>query len=151
MSASLQAEPWAGEAPPARVTLRAGGKPLRFQGEMLAEGSSRREHATAWHEVAVYRCEDGGFAAALRLRGQAGILTDTDRAQRFPDLDTLAGWLEHFDPAGDLKAGFDVADPDMSGAELAVKAASLRDRSDDLRRAYRALIGELLFRLETEL
>jgi hypothetical protein len=50
-----------------------------------------------------------------------------------------------------MHAGFDVADPSLTGATLAVKAASLRDRAEDLRRAYQSLIGELLYRLETEL
>jgi len=43
-----------------------------------------------------------------------------------------------------------VADPTATGADLAVKAAALRDRAEDLRRAYRALIGELLYQLDTE-
>lgn len=152
MSASLSVPlAHAETAPPAMVALReAGGKPLRFRGELLAEASSRRPHMALWHEIAVYRCEDGGIAVSLRLRGADGV-AESDRARRFPSLDLAADWLAAFEPAADLRAGFDVADPAASGAEIAVKAASLRDRRDDLVRAYRAVVGELLYRIETEL
>lgn len=133
------------------VTLRAaGGKPLRFRGELLAEASSRRPHMPLWHEIALYRCDDGGVAVSLRLRGADGV-SETDRARHFPTLDLAADWLVAFEPAADLRAGFDVADPHASGADIAVKAAALRDRSEDLTRAYRAVVGELLYRVETEL
>jgi hypothetical protein len=38
----------------------------------------------------------------------------------------------------------------MSVAQVALKAAALRDRAERLARAYRVMVGELLFRLETE-
>jgi hypothetical protein len=142
MSAALHSD---GQPIALRVT---GGKPLRFRGELLAEASSRRGAAPAWHDISIYRCENGDFAASLRLRGTP---TETDRAARFPGLEALETWLEAFDPTADLQIGFDVADPALTGTTLAVKAASLRDRAEDLRRAYQALIGELLYRLETEL
>jgi hypothetical protein len=131
------------------VSLRAGGKPLRFKGTLLAEASSRRPGAKAWHEITVYAEDCGGYAAGLRLCALPP-LAGTDRAARFPTLDALADWLEKHDPSADLQAGFDVADPTATGADLAVKAAALRDRAEDLRRAYRALIGELLYQLDTE-
>jgi hypothetical protein len=142
MSAALLNE---GQHIALRVT---GGKPLRFRGELLAEATSRRAATSAWHDITVYRCETADFAASLRL---CGTPTEIDRAARFTSLDALETWFETFDPTADLHAGFDVADPALTGAALAVKAASLRDRAEDLRRAYQALIGELLFRLETEL
>jgi hypothetical protein len=38
----------------------------------------------------------------------------------------------------------------LSTASLAVKAASLRERAERLDRAYRGLVGEILFRLEAD-
>jgi hypothetical protein len=39
----------------------------------------------------------------------------------------------------------------LSAVCVAVKAAALRDQAERLDRAYRGLIGEVLFRLESEL
>ncbi len=128
-----------------------GGKPLRLQGELLAEGSNRVPEAACWHEIAVYRTASGQIAVALRMMRPGGVETGVHRARVFEDMDGAATWLEGFDPAMDLSADFDVSDPRLSAACVAVKAAALRDRAERLDRAYRGLIGEVLFRLESEL
>jgi hypothetical protein len=136
----------------AAVMLRsAGGKPLRVSGALLAEGSSRWPGAPLWHEIQVYECDSGGYALGLRLRDASGRESGADRAKVFASLDDVAVWLEGFDPAGDLHAGFDVSDPAANGAEIALKAAALRDRTEQLRHAFRALVGELLYRMDTEI
>ncbi len=138
------------DAPPL-VLRNSGGKPLRLQAELLAEGSSRLSGAMRWHETAIYRTNEGKFAVALRFlsatAGEAGV----HRARLFDTEDDAASWLENFDPACDLDADFDVSDPRISITLVALKAAALRDRAERLSRAYRVMIGELLFRLETEL
>lgn len=168
MSASFQSSPaLAGTSPasPAnaaaasrsgRIALRCGGgKPLRFDGELIAEASSQTSHSPLWHEIQIYECGTGGYVLGLRLcqapepqAAQANAATS--RALQFEDLDALALWLEQFDPTADLHAGFDVADPQAFAAEITLKAASFRERAALLRAAWRALIGELLYRLETE-
>jgi hypothetical protein len=135
---------------PALVLRRSGGKPLRLQGEILAEGSSRRPGAASWHETAIYRTHDGACAVALRFLSAAGMEGGVHRARLFTTEDEAAIWLEHFDPTCDLDADFDVADPCMSVAKVALEAAALRDRAERIARAYRVMIGELLYRLETE-
>ena len=136
---------------PGWVVLRnVGGKPLRLRAELLAEGSNRGPDSCAWHEVAIYRADGGAIAVALRFMRDGGAETGVHRARLFADMDAAATWLEEFDPAGDLSAEFDVADTRVTAAGMALKAASLRDRVERLDRAYRGLIGEVLYQLETE-
>jgi hypothetical protein len=138
-----------GDVPP--LLLRnSGGKPLRLQAEILAEGSSRRAGAAYWHETALYRTQDGKCAVALRFLSATGVEAGVHRARLFDTETEAASWLEGFDPACDLDADFDVSDPSMSVAQVALKAAALRDRAERLARAYRVMIGELLYRLEME-
>ncbi len=135
----------------ATVLLRtASGKPLRLQAELLAEGSSRASDAPLWHEVSLYRTRSGQIALALRCVRASDPAGFAHRALVFDDMDAAATWLEQFDPTVDVNADFDVADTRLSSAAMALKAASLRDRTERLERAYRALIGEVLFRLETD-
>ncbi len=126
-----------------------GGKPLRLRGELLAEGSSRCAEERMWHEIALYQAADGAVAVAIRFFGGAAE-TGVQRARLFPTMDEACAWLEAFDPSFDLAADFDVADPGISVARVALKAAVLRDRAERLTRGYRGLVGEVLYRLETE-
>ena len=127
-----------------------GGKPLKLRAELLAEGGSRTEGATHWHEIAFYRTDAGQIAVALRLlRTVAGDL-GVHRARVFPDMDAASTWLEQFDCSADLGADFDVADCRLSTASITLQAAALRERTDRLERAYRGLVGEILFRLEAD-
>jgi hypothetical protein len=127
-----------------------GGKPLQFHGVMIAEGSSRGQGALAWHEVAIYRTESGSLAVAIRFMRAGSGECGVHRARIFERQDGALSWLEDFDPACDLSADFDVSDRRSSAATVALKAAFLRDRAERLERDYRALVGEMLFRLETE-
>jgi hypothetical protein len=140
----------AGADAPPLVLRNSGGKPLRLQAALLAEGSSRLAGATRWHETAIYRSSEGTFAVALRFLSAAAGEAGVHRARLFDTEDDAATWLENFDPACDLDADFDVSDPRISIALVALKAAALRERAERLSRAYRVMIGELLFRLETE-
>jgi hypothetical protein len=132
------------------VLRNSGGKPLRVQGILIAEGSSRGPHSTAWHEIAIYRVASGGVAVAIRFLGASGAACGVHRARLFDSTDEACGWLESFEPAFDLGADFDVSDARASSAAVSLKAAALRDRAERLEREYRALVGEVLFRLETE-
>ncbi len=136
----------------ALVVLRnSGGKPVRLHAELMAEGSSRYQGSMLWHELAIYRAEDGAVAVAVRFMAASGTEAGVHRALLFDTADAAANWLETFDPAFDLSADFDVSDTRVSVAAVALKAASLRDRAERLTREYRVLVGEVLFRLETEI
>ena len=147
---ALPSRPARGGDPDSLLLRNAGGKPLRLRAELLAEGSSRVPEAAFWHEVALYRTDAGQTAVALRFMRPGGAENGVHRARVFEDMDDAATWLECFDPAVDLSADFDVSDTRVSAACVALKAAALRDRAERLDRAYRGLVGEVLFRLESE-
>ena len=139
------------EQEPRTILLRnRGGRPLRLQATLLAEGGNRQPGVTHWHEMALYRTDAGQIAVALRLLSSLPGECGVHRARVFGDIDAACGWLEQFDVAADLDAGFDVADQRLSGPGLAVEAASLRGRAERLDRAYRGLVGEILFHLEQD-
>ncbi len=127
-----------------------GGRPMRLRAELLAEGSNRELGAPLWHEVALYRTDSGQIAVALRLLRADSVDLGVHRARLFDTLDAAASWLESFDTSADLAADFDVADRGLSAASVTLKAAALRERAEALDRAYRGLVGEILFRLETD-
>ncbi|MBK1660064.1 hypothetical protein [Paracraurococcus ruber] len=132
------------------VTLRiSGGKPLQMRAALLAAGSGWSPRLAAWHEVAVYRRDGGDVAVAVTALQKAPGDAASHRAELFPTLDDAAQWLEEIDPLADLPVDLDPSDPRLSGAELALRAAALRLRADAVGRAWRALIGDLLYRLHT--
>ena len=127
-----------------------GGKPVRFRGVLLAEGSNFARGLALWHDIALYRVDGGQVAVALRLKRPGDADLGVHRARVFEDLDAACSWLEHFDCTADLAAEFDVSDPTVSAARVTVQAAALRERAERLQRGYRGLVGEILFRLEAE-
>jgi hypothetical protein len=139
-----------GVEPPLVVLRNSGGKPLRLHAELVAEGSSRCTGSALWHELALYRTSEGTIAVAIRFLAASGMEAGVHRARLFDTADEVASWLENFDPAFDLGADFDVSDARESVASVSLKAAALRDRAERLSRAYRVMIGEVLYRLETE-
>jgi hypothetical protein len=135
---------------PQPVTLQvSGARPLRLRADLLAEGNSWCLGTEAWHEVALYRRDGGEFAVAIRTFHKSADATDVHRAELFPTLDEALGFLEAFDPTCDLRVALDCADRRVSGVEIALRAAKLRQRADEVTRHWRALIGEMLLRLDT--
>jgi hypothetical protein len=121
---------------------------VRLRGVLLAEGNSWAPGTVAWHEVALWRCEEGEVAVAVRTLRKAQGETDMHRAELFPNLTDALGWLEEFDPTQDLSADLDASDRALSAIEIALRAAALRGRADEVARQWRALLGEMLFRLD---
>jgi hypothetical protein len=144
-SAALTRSDHAGVA----VTLRhSGGKPMRMQAELLAEASSWSADAPAWHELALYRRDGGDYAVGMKTcRGPAGD-SDVFHARTFPDLEGALVWLQDFDPTGDLGVDIDASDRRISATDIALRAAALRQRTDRVSLQYRAMIGELLYRID---
>lgn len=132
------------------VTLRvSGGKPLRVQGNLLAQCSSWTAGAPAWHDLVLYDCGTDGCAAGITtFRGPMGG-SDVSHARLFPDLEAALVWLEAFDPTADLDVAFDSSDRRISTTDIALRAAALRQCTDRVEKQYRVLVGELLYRLET--
>jgi hypothetical protein len=138
-------------AEPGVVALRvSGGKPLRIRGTLLAEGHSWATGTIAWHEVALWRREGGEVAVAIRTLRKAANEADVHRAELFPNLPEALTWLEGFDPTADLSPDFDPNDRGLSALEVTLRAAALRGRAEEVARQWRALLGEMLFRLDSE-
>jgi len=138
-------------AEPGLIALRvSGGKPLRIRGTLLAEGHSWATGTVAWHEVALWRRDGGEVAVAVRTLRKAANEADVYRAELFPNLPEALGWLEGFDPTADLSPDFDPNDRSLSALEVALRAAALRGRAEEVARQWRALLGEMLFRLDTD-
>jgi hypothetical protein len=137
------------EAADGTVTLRvSGGKPVRMRADLLAECSSWSPGAPAWHEVVLYRREVGDYAVGLKTcRAPAGE-ADVFHARIFPDLDAALNWLQAFDPTSDLGVDIDASDRRISTTDIALRAAALRQRTDRVDLQYRAMIGELLYRMD---
>jgi hypothetical protein len=121
---------------------------MRMQAELLAEASSWSADAPAWHELALYRRDGGDFAIGMKTcRGPAGD-SDVFHARIFPDLESALVWLQDFDPTGDLGVDIDASDRRISATDIALRAAALRQRTDRVSLQYRAMIGELLYRID---
>jgi hypothetical protein len=131
------------------VTLRmSGGKPMRMRADLMAECSSWSPGAPAWHEVVLYCREAGDYAVGLKTcRGPAGE-SDVFHARLFPDLEAALNWLQGFDPTSDLGVDIDASDRRISTTDIALRAAALRQRTDRVDLQYRAMIGELLYRMD---
>jgi len=143
------AAPRAIKRKPQSVTLQvSGGRPLRLRGELLAEGNSWCPGTEAWHEVALYRRDHEEVAVALRTFRKAEGSSDIHRAELFPNLEEAMAWLIAFDPTSDLQVDLDCADRSVSAAMITLRAATLRQRADDITRQYHALLGEMLLHLD---
>ena len=125
-----------------------GGRPLHLRGHLLAEASSWSPGAPAWHEMALYQCDGGEIVAALRFCTQPAGAGDLCQARPFATLADAADWLGGIDATADIAIDLDASDRRLSGVEIALRAAALRQRADRVERQYKAMIGELLFCIE---
>lgn len=131
------------------VSLRvSGGKPMRLRAQALAEGNSWRLGTHAWHEVQMFRRDTGEYVVGIKCFKKAAGDADIFHAELFPNLEEAVAFLEGFDPTADLSVDIDASDRSVSAAEIALKAAALRQRADEITRQWRALVGEMLYRLD---
>jgi hypothetical protein len=131
------------------VMLRnAGGKPMRLQGELIAEASSWAHGAPAWHEVTLYQADGEGYAVGIKTCLDASGDIAVHHARSFADLDGALAWLQEYDPTADLGSDIDVSDRRISTTDIVLRAAALRQRADWVELQYRSMIGELLYRLD---
>jgi hypothetical protein len=131
------------------VTLRTtGGKPLRIRAELLAEARTWRAGAHSWHELLLYRRESGDYAVGLKSCSDEPGAGDVFHAQLLPDLESALSWIQAFDPTADLTADIDASDRKISATDIALRAAALRQRADQVATRYRTMVGELLYRID---
>ncbi len=152
MSSSVLSRPTSGalsEFRDGNVILRlSGGKPMHMRAELLAECSSWTPGAPAWHELAVYGRETGDFAAAIKTCRAPMGGSDVFHARVFTDLEAALSWVQGFDPTADLGADIDSSDRRISTTDIALRAATLRQQADRVEQQYRAMVGELLYRMD---
>jgi hypothetical protein len=150
MSASTLTLPPPSDTEDSLVTLRlSGGKPMHLRATLVADCSSFSAGAPAWHELALYSRADGGYAASMRTCRAPMGRSDVFHAHLFPDLEKVLDWVEQFDPTCDLDADIDSANRQISTTDIALRAATLRQHADRVSQQYRAMIGELFYRMET--
>jgi hypothetical protein len=152
MSSSVLSRPTGGTLTEPReeaVTLRlSGGKPMHMRAELLADCSSWTPGAPAWHELAIYGRETGDFAVGIRTCRAPTGGSDVYHARVFADLESALVWVQGFDPTADLGADIDSSDRRISTTDIALRAATLRQQADRVAQQYRAMVGELLFRMD---
>ena len=129
---------------------RDGGFPLRFAGRLIARHDGRAPPATPWHDLALYRSAEAGYAVEIVACTEAGpvrchaILAET--------LDAALTLFESHDPVADLCPGVTAADlgfdeTGLSSTRLAIQAAVLRCAGLDVERRYRVSVGRFLMAL----
>jgi hypothetical protein len=84
----VQLEPCPGpDEPGEQITLHpTGSAPLTFRGELLAKEDTHDERSTRWHEVEVYRLDDGRHAVLARYRTQWQGEADETRVDEAGDV-----------------------------------------------------------------
>ncbi|MEO1678542.1 MAG: hypothetical protein AAFU80_10325 [Pseudomonadota bacterium] len=127
---------------------RLGGRPLRFRGVELAMAMGFSPEHAFWYEINVYRKLQGAYAVAVRLFHSATDEQDVVQAWPCDGLGDVLETLERYDATQDVTVSVDPTDPDLSAAELAAHALDLRARTEIHKRAYAAVLGDLLHQLD---
>lgn len=123
---------------------RSGARPVSFAGRLLGEASGWRPGLALWHELALYRCEDGRHVAEIRARGKAPGARDQFHVALADSLEDAVLVFETHDPKADVAAELDLDDPALAPAELLVQAAALRCRIAEAVSGYRATVAGFL-------
>lgn len=79
------------------VLQRSGMAPLRFEGELVAESSSKHHEGplqSRWHTLAVYRTAGGNYVASVRYRSCWQGEMDRDYAEVFADPEAVRRFFE---------------------------------------------------------
>lgn len=115
---------------------RTGNQPLRFRGQVLAEGTSRRpdQKDTRWHGAVVYRTAAGKFVVLARFRTRWEGEQDDDRAEVVEAPEGVVRTLREYDPV-----------PEGIGYPPGDSFAEKQRRMEaDLRARWAALVGRVL-------
>jgi hypothetical protein len=131
------------------IRLRRDGQtPLRFSGRLIARYDGKLARANLWHDLALYRSANGGYAVEIVA------LTAPSRPARchaasVETLDAALTLLETHDAAADICPGISTPalaldDPSVSPAALMLQAAVLQCVCSDVVRRYRIGVGAFL-------
>lgn len=126
---------------------RTGKRSLRFKGTLIAEAIGWALGASLWHEVNLYRNGRGQYVANIRVLKKSPGDRDIFHAEVFDSLGEAAAFLEDYNPMADVGVDLDPGE-DVDTADLVVRAVGLRQRREQARRDYDALIGDLFYQLD---
>lgn len=153
----LQAAPAERESAPMVVSggpqgftlRRTGRRPVFFEGVELCMAMSYVPGAAFWYEINIYRTVSDGFVVYVRLFSKKEQDTDLYRVFEAGSFEEVISFLEDYDAAEDVR--IDVLADDQSAplSELVVRALALRARIDDARRQFSALVGQILFDIDS--
>lgn len=135
---------FAAAAAPMRVLKRSGQRPFLFNGATLATICGVTPNLPFWYELNVHRTVLDTYLSDIRLFHKSPDEPDLFWIAEHDDLEMLVGYFERYHPAADLTPP--QLDPARatSSAELALWAAGLQLRVEQITQHYRALVGELL-------
>lgn len=125
-----------------------GAAPLHLVARPVVDGTSWSLSAPVWHEVAIHEREQGDFVVVIKTLRKAETEADTVRAEIHRTREAAVQQLLEFDAASELTADLDPSDRTQCTAELMMRAVSLRQKTEIVRRQYAAMLGDVLFRLE---
>jgi hypothetical protein len=144
------------------ISLRRDGlPPLRFSGYLIARYDGRVRHVPLWHDIALYRTQDGFYVTHLivnfTLTSEDSVSPEHGRANlaarchavAFQSLEEAVCSLEGHDASHDICPGLSapalvVDNVVLSPAALAMQAMILRGFCQDAVIRYRIGVGALL-------
>lgn len=128
---------------PMRLLKRSGQRPMLFNGATLATICGVTPSLPFWYELNVHRTVLDTYLSDIRLFHKSPDEPDLFWVSEHDDLDALVAHFERYHPAADLTPPA-LAPDRASAAELALWAAGLQLRVEQITQHYRALVGELL-------
>lgn len=128
---------------------RTGERPFEFTGRLLAMLSGHTSHLPFWYEVNIYQ-GDERLICEIKLFNKDADSADIFRVGEHEDMESVFSYLERYDPSDDLDPGADVSEHKASSATLALNAARLQLRVNQLTRHYESVVGEILQALQRQ-
>ncbi|MEM9500777.1 MAG: hypothetical protein AAF941_02910 [Pseudomonadota bacterium] len=128
---------------------RTGERPFEFTGRLLAMLSGISSHLPFWYEINIYQ-GDERLICEIKLFNKDADSADIFRVTEHGDMESVFSYLERYDPSDDLDPGADVAENSASSATLALNAARLQLRVNQLKRHYESVVGEILQALQRQ-
>ncbi len=129
----------------ATFTLRkSGARPISFSGRLLGHHDGHRAGAALWHELNLYKNEDGGFVADIRVLATPSGTRDQFHIAVVETLEEALQFFEGYDARFDVASDIPLDDDSLAPAELMVHAAALKVRVAEAVSMYRATLSTFL-------
>lgn len=140
---------------PMQTLRRTGRRPYAFNGTIMATVCGVTPALPFWYEINVYRSVIDTYVSDVRMFNKDGALADLFRVEEHDELEDAFTWFERYDAAADLMMEPDGNKPDggkpESNAVVALRAARLQVRVNEIRAHYAVVMGDLLHALQPQL